>query len=140
MKYDLPDTFESSLRLSLFKNNKYHPPNLFILGYCLHAHFASRESQNTGCPYTCVLKIWAPRKFMGTCYYFLTQQWSHCNEFSLEYTRIIMMVITENYGLHHWSNLENWQRKTQRSARHLNIRQLQDCATDILDKKQPIIA
>lgn len=67
-------------------------------------------------------------------------QWSHCNEFSLKDTRITTMVITQNYGLRHWSNLENWQGKMQRSARYLNIRQLQGCATVTLDKKQPIIA
>lgn len=52
----------------------------------------------------------------------------------------VMMAITQNYGLHHWSKLENWQGKMQRGARYLNTRLLQDCATDILDKRQPIIA
>lgn len=102
---------------------------------CPQPHFALLQPQNKGWPY-----IWTLRKCTWTLCYLLTEQQSQYNEFSLKYTRIIMMVITQNYGLHHWSNLENWQGKMQRSARYLNIRQLQDCATDILDKKQPIIA
>lgn len=29
-------------------------------------------------------------------------------------TRTVMTAITQNYGLHHWSKLENWQGETQR--------------------------